>query len=96
MSLPKPLPGLVVRYSYLWADDAAAGYDEGDKDRPAAIVMAVEQSGGTETRDFFNSSAIRRAASTSPRSRRQSTSPTRSKPFLSPPPGPVCPQLSIS
>lgn len=40
MSLPKPAPGLVLRYGYLWADDAAAGMDAG-KDRPAAIVMTV-------------------------------------------------------
>ena len=52
MSLPKPLPGLVVRYSYLWADDAAAGHDEGDKDRPAAVVLAVDQSGSSETRVY--------------------------------------------
>ena len=47
MSLPTPLPGLVMRYSYLWADDAAAGYEDGDKDRPAAIVMAVAHPGET-------------------------------------------------
>ena len=41
MSFPAPAPGLVVRYSYLWADDAAEGHEEGDKDRPAAIVMAT-------------------------------------------------------
>ena len=29
-----PLPGLVLRNSYLWADDAAAGLDIGDKDPP--------------------------------------------------------------
>lgn len=43
MSLPKPLPGLVVHYSYLWADDAAEGRDEGIKVRPAAVVFAVDQ-----------------------------------------------------
>lgn len=42
MSLPKPLPGLVVRYNYLWADDATKGREEGDKERPAAIVMAID------------------------------------------------------
>ena len=47
MSLPTPLPGLVIRYSYLWADDAAAGYEDGDKDRPVAIVMAVAHPGET-------------------------------------------------
>ncbi len=49
MSLPQPFPGLVIRYNYLWADDAAQGHEEGDKDRPAAIVMVVKHSGGDET-----------------------------------------------
>ena len=46
MSLPKPVPGLVLRYSYLWADDAAAGADTG-KDRPVAIVMTVSDDAET-------------------------------------------------
>jgi hypothetical protein len=49
VSLPPPSPGLVIRYNYLWAEDAALGREEGEKDRPAAIVMAVERSGGSET-----------------------------------------------
>ena len=52
MSLPTPLPGLVVRYSYLWADDAAAGREEGGKERPAAVVMAVDRYGRRETRVY--------------------------------------------
>jgi hypothetical protein len=52
VSLPRPFPGLVIRYNYLWADDAAKGLEEGDKDRPAAIVMAVERSSGEELRVF--------------------------------------------
>jgi len=50
VSLPKPLPGLVVRYSYLWADAAAEGREEGDKERPAAIVMAVDVPGANAAR----------------------------------------------
>ena len=50
MSLPKPLPGLVVRYRYLWAGDAARGREEGDKERPAAVVMAVDAPGISATR----------------------------------------------
>jgi hypothetical protein len=42
VSLPTPLPGLVIRYSYLWAADAARGLEEGDKDRPAVIILVVE------------------------------------------------------
>jgi hypothetical protein len=42
VSLPTPLPGLVIRYSDLWAADAARGQEEGDKDRPAVIVLVIE------------------------------------------------------
>jgi hypothetical protein len=57
VSLPKPLPGLVICYNYLWADDALDGREEGGKQRPAAIVMAVDQPrqdnpGTTETRVY--------------------------------------------
>jgi len=52
VSLPTPLPGLVIRYRYLWADDAASGAEEGDKERPAAIVMAVDPPGATAPRVF--------------------------------------------
>lgn len=52
MSLPQPFPGLVIRYNYLWADDAAQGHEEGDKDRPGAIVMVVKRSGGDETQVY--------------------------------------------
>ena len=41
MSFPEPVPGLVIRYSYLWRRDYEQGRDEGSKDRPCAIVMAV-------------------------------------------------------
>ncbi len=40
MSLPPPLPGLVISYSYLWAREQKQGADEGRKNRPCAIVMA--------------------------------------------------------
>jgi len=50
--LPGPLPGLVIRYRYLWADDAAGGVEEGDKERPAAIVMAVDLLGTNAARVF--------------------------------------------
>jgi len=32
--LPDPIPGLVVRYSYLWLDEYRQGQEEGTKDRP--------------------------------------------------------------
>ena len=37
--LPRPVPGLVVRYSYLWLDEHRRGREEGVKDRPCAIVL---------------------------------------------------------
>lgn len=42
MSWPEPKPGLVIRYSYLWLSEAKAGREEGVKDRPCAIILAVE------------------------------------------------------
>ena len=42
MDIPKPVPGLVIRYAYLWADEHAAGHEEGSKDRPVAVVLATE------------------------------------------------------
>ena len=42
MSWPKPQPGLVVRYSYLWSREAQAGREEGIKDRPCAVILAFE------------------------------------------------------
>ena len=43
MKLPPPQPGLVIRYSYLWAREAAQGHEEGSKERPAAVVLVVAQ-----------------------------------------------------
>jgi hypothetical protein len=41
MDVPAPKPAQVVCYAYLWADEHAAGNDEGSKNRPVAIVLAV-------------------------------------------------------
>lgn len=41
MSWPKPEPGLVIRYAYLWQREADQGRDEGSKDRPCAIVLTL-------------------------------------------------------
>jgi hypothetical protein len=40
---PTPQPGLVLRYSYLWSQEAAAGREEGVKDRPCAVVLTVRR-----------------------------------------------------
>ncbi len=46
MAYPKPEPGLVIGYSYLWCSEKARGYEEGSKDRPCAIILTVEDSNG--------------------------------------------------
>ena len=43
---PVPIPGLVIRYSYLWKRAADRGEVEGQKHRPCAIVVAVEKDQG--------------------------------------------------
>jgi hypothetical protein len=45
LSWPKPEPGLVIRYSYLWQSEADAGLEEGDKNRPCAIVLVILRDG---------------------------------------------------
>jgi hypothetical protein len=46
VSLPAPHPGLVIRYAYLWKREYEAGREEGSKDRPCAIIMAVTDDEG--------------------------------------------------
>lgn len=43
MPIPTPEPGLVISYTYLWHDEHKAGQEEGLKDRPSVIVLAVER-----------------------------------------------------
>ncbi len=43
MPIPTPEPGLVISYAYLWRHEHQAGQDEGRKDRPSVIVLAVER-----------------------------------------------------
>ncbi|WP_282759354.1 type II toxin-antitoxin system PemK/MazF family toxin [Komagataeibacter saccharivorans] len=50
MSLPKPEPGLVISYAYLWRHEHNRGQEEGRKHRPCVIVLAVEKAGGRATR----------------------------------------------
>lgn len=46
MAYPKPKPGLVIRYSFLWREQAERGQEEGEKDRPCAVVMTTENDQG--------------------------------------------------
>ena len=48
MDLPEPKVGLVIRYAYLWREEALAGRDEGRKDRPCVILLVgPAREGGT-------------------------------------------------
>lgn len=42
MALPAPERGLVISYAYLWQAEHVRGREEGTKDRPCVIVVAVE------------------------------------------------------
>jgi hypothetical protein len=46
VTFPHPEPGLVISYSFLWSDEAAAGHAEGRKHRPCAIVLAMAPDAG--------------------------------------------------
>lgn len=48
MPLPKPVPGLVIRYSFLWSHEAKAGSEDGSKDRPCAVLLATTTKSGDE------------------------------------------------
>jgi len=44
--MPKPDPqgGLVIEYDYLWRSEERKGREEGSKERPCAVVVAVPSS----------------------------------------------------
>jgi hypothetical protein len=46
VAFPEPVPGLVIRYSYLWRREYERGQEEGVKDRPCAVVMVVTDAQG--------------------------------------------------
>lgn len=50
MPIPNPEPGLVISYAYLWHDEQQAGREEGRKDGPSVIVLAVERDADDATR----------------------------------------------
>jgi hypothetical protein len=41
VAFPEPVPGLVLRYSYLWAQEHRRGQEEGVKDRPCAVILVT-------------------------------------------------------
>ena len=46
MALVPPQPGQVIGYRYLWWNEHRKGQEEGLKDRPCAVVFAVEDEAG--------------------------------------------------
>lgn len=46
MPLPEPVPGLVIRYSYLWREESARGREECVKDRPCAVILVSRDDAG--------------------------------------------------
>jgi hypothetical protein len=49
MPIPTPEPGLIISYAYVWDHEAQKGQEEGRKDRPCVIALAVERQGDGET-----------------------------------------------
>jgi hypothetical protein len=49
MPIPTPEPGLIISYAYLWEHEAQSGQEEGRKDRPCVIALAVERQQDGET-----------------------------------------------
>lgn len=48
MALPQPVPGLVIRYSYLWLEEHRKGLEEGVKDRPCAVILVTQDADGEQ------------------------------------------------
>lgn len=48
MPAPVPVPGLVIRYSFLWSHEARTGAEEGSKDRPCAVLLATTTKDGRQ------------------------------------------------
>ncbi|MDF2764359.1 MAG: hypothetical protein K0S81_1353 [Rhodospirillales bacterium] len=46
MALPRPEPGLVLSYSYLWREEHNQGAEEGRKARPCSVVLVTADEGG--------------------------------------------------
>ncbi len=49
MAIPTPEPGLIISYAYVWDHEAQSGQDEGRKDRPCVIALAIERQQDGET-----------------------------------------------
>jgi hypothetical protein len=49
MPIPTPEPGLIISYPHVWDHEAQNGQEEGRKDRPCVIALAVERQRDGET-----------------------------------------------
>lgn len=49
MPLPRPEPGLVIHYDYLWRHELAAGAEQGSKSRPCVIIAVATTDDRSET-----------------------------------------------
>jgi hypothetical protein len=49
MAIATPEPGLIISYAYVWDHEAQSGQEEGRKDRPCVITLAVERQQDGET-----------------------------------------------
>jgi hypothetical protein len=49
MPIPTPEPGVVISYAYVWDHEAQRGHEEGRKDRPCVIALAVQRRSDGET-----------------------------------------------
>ncbi|WHA42118.1 hypothetical protein [Agrobacterium larrymoorei] len=47
MNYPEPVPGLVIRFDYLWHADSQKGLSSSEKERPCAIVLYAKKSNKT-------------------------------------------------
>ena len=48
VALPQPVPGLVIRYSYIWLEEHRKGQEEGVKDRPCAVILVTQDDEGEQ------------------------------------------------
>jgi hypothetical protein len=48
MPLPTPVPGLVIRYVYLWREEQRRGHEEGRKDRPCTVILTTTDDHGDQ------------------------------------------------
>ena len=48
MPFPQPVPGQVIRYSYLWRSEYLRGQEEGIKDRHCVIVLLLTDADGEQ------------------------------------------------